>query len=106
MKVKTCGHCWLRCGEISELLPVRCLVRRRVRPSPKVVWGVSHLCVMFLWQAVSLGPLPLQSVLCICRSHLRLPAAVSPNFPHLITVVFGVIEACEDSIDIVRIPLY
>jgi hypothetical protein len=30
---------------------------------------------------------------------------VSPNFPHLIVVVFRTVEACEDSIDIIRIFL-
>ena len=30
---------------------------------------------------------------------------MSPNFPHLIVVVFCTVEACEDSIDIIRIFL-
>ena len=62
---------------------------------------------MFLLQVASLGPLPLQSVLCIADLTFVITAAVSPNFPHLIAVVFCVIEACEDSsTDIVRIFLH
>jgi hypothetical protein len=104
MEVKTYGHYWLRCGEISRLLQVRCLVHDRVRSGPRVGGSpISVLCHYGRW--FSLGSLPLPSILCIADLAFVYPAAVSPNFPHLIIIAFCVIEVYVDSVDIIRIFL-
>ena len=96
MKGKMYGHYWLGRGEILGLLQVRQVVHSKVRSSPKVR-GPSHLRAVFLWQVVSLGSRPFRSVFCIVDL---------PNFSHLIAVIFRVVEAYEDSVDIFCVFLH